>query len=993
MRAYHRMLMRAGGATLGLFIVLCAVAATWVEVTEYHAAMRAHFLNQKTLVLASMSENSAVLKRLAAVSESIWETTARASSHVEREFDAQHGFLLRDHGNAARIDAAVAEVDADHPASRYTRLLALSESLLGKDAPRIPDQLGPSQIYVIGVDGRFAATQLRATAGIAPPAARFERLPSSLLTAWPDVAGIVRNASGRPEYTDEVIWLPPRFDPVTSELLMRATCWVLDDLDHPVALIVYAMRPGRFLNGLDNGVYGGEFALIDQAAHVLLTPTADSDPHLHDAAATSARDREQSIARHFRDGRFVLHEAIPQTDWQLMYVYSAQTVLLGLAPRLAAIVGAVLFGLGILVTGIVLVERRILEPSYRRAMRLQESERLNRTLIRTAPIGLALVSEVDGQVLLRNETMARYETGDTGEWLSQRIWAGFVQSGETNRAPRKRAVFGREITIPADGDHADSTHLLVNLVRVRYRGTDALLCTVIDITARKEIERSLEQARRAAEEANRAKSVFLATMSHEIRTPLNAVMGHLELMKRGPLPDLQRKRLDVADSSSSALLHILNDVLDLSKVEAGQLRIDAVPFDCVALLREVADAFRPLATKKGLRMTCDIAAEMAPYRIGDPIRIRQIVSNLLGNAIKFTGTGAVTLAVRGGEMDGLASVDIRVIDTGIGIAEAAQASVFGLYRQADDSIHRQYGGTGLGLALCRRLADAMGGEISVSSTPGRGSVFSVCIPLPVLDDVPADGRAGGEPGDVPGEHRLAGEGGAPLRILAVEDHPASRLLLADQFGELGIDATIVENGEQALAALAGGHFDVVLTDLELPDMDGLTLAATIRGRGAHLPIVAMTAHAGAGEYRRCTAAGIFALLQKPLTLRALARTLSECTAGDWQSGEPHGVSGDSAHPPKFLFAAMRQVTRVSLSSIDRALTANGKDVVLRELHSLGGGFLSIGNDTLAELCSGLQQVVHDEGLDVFAEFWPALRMELEDALDALPADDGMKASS
>lgn len=989
MRAYQRLLIRAGGATLGVFIVLCAGAATWVEVTEYHAAVRAHFLTQKSLVLTSLSTNSALLQRLAVLSTSIWESTARPSPRAEVEFTEQHGFLRREHGYANRIDAAVAAVDAEHPASSYMHLLALSERLIGKNAPRIPEELGPTQIYVIGIDGRFAATRLRTTSGVAPPVARFERLPSTLLQAWPDVAEIVRRASAQSRYTDDVVWLSPRVDPVTSERLVRAASWVFDELDHPVALIVYEIRPERLLNGLDNGKGGGEFALLDRTGQVLLTPAAARNPQALDAGQASDGDRAKAAEPYFRGGRFIVHEAIPHTDWQLVYVYSVRSVLLGLAPRLIVITGLTLLGLAILFGGIALISRNILEPSYRRATRLQESERLNRTLIRTAPVGLALIAEVDGHVLSRNEVMARYEAGASSEPLSKRIWEAYVQTRSTGGATHRRAILGHEMTITRDdGDPAGGVHVLVNLVRVRYHGTDALLSTVIDITARKLTEQSLEEARRAADQANKAKSVFLATMSHEIRTPLNAVIGNLELMRRGTLPDVQRKRLEIADSSSASLLHILNEVLDLSKIEAGQLRIDAVPFDCVALLHAMAESFRPLATAKGLSLVCDVAPGWPRYRVGDPVRVRQVVWNLLSNAIKFTDAGTVTVTADGHRADEREQVDIRVIDTGIGIAETAQATIFDLYQQADDSVHRRYGGTGIGLALCRRLVGAMGGRISVRSEPGKGSEFRVDLPLPSTERVPADHRADGDAQQAIERGCLIGPDGAPLRVLAVEDHPASRLLLADQLRELGVDATIVANGEQALAAFDAARFDAVLTDLGLPDIDGWTLAEAIHERDAHMPIVAMTAHAGPDEQQRCAAAGIRALLAKPLTLTSLSQALDVDVHFE-PTGEQDGDAAETAALPAAVLSAMQQVTQASLASIDRALMREDLDTVERELHSLSGGFVATGQRVLGELCSGLQQVVRDEGLHVFAELWPALRDELTAALQVLVHADAL----
>lgn len=979
MRAYQRALVYVGGIVLGVFMVLCGAAVAWLEIADYQAAMRAHFLSSRALVLVGMAENSVLLRRLVSASDTAWDPDGRASKPVEDAFLAQQGYLRYEEPGTHHTYAATAVVDADHPVTDYRPLLALSERLLASAMWRDRAQLAPSQVYVIGASGRYMAVSLYAMSGIGPPLERYRNLLTALPHEWPDVMALVRDADAHPAAAPaDIVWLPPRFDPVSGQLVLRLAHWTFDQRQRPVALIVQTMRPSRFLNGVldaDNG----EFAVVDHEQRVLLTPSGNRSDDVMSAVRAPGERHATAVTQQFHDGRYVVRGPLPHTQWDVLFVYTRGMLLRAMAPRLIGIAAGTLFGVALLVGAIVLVTRRVLDPSYLRATRLVDSERLNRTLIRTAPVGLALIAESTGAVLLRNEIMARHD-GGAEHALSRRIWQSLAGAPDANPTLRKRLIGSREITLPAGGERTTDTHLLVNLVRVKYGGESALLCTVVDITARKLTEQSLDAARRAADQANRAKSVFLATMSHEIRTPLNAVIGNLELMKRGPLADAQRRRLHAADTSSTALLHILNDVLDLSKVEAGQLRIDAVPFDCAALLDDVTESFRPLAERKGLSVICDVALEPSPYRIGDPIRIRQVVSNLLSNAIKFTDAGHVRVAAHAvsdaahgtGRTDGGALVvEIVVADTGIGVPETAQAAIFGLYRQADDSIHRRYGGTGLGLALCRRLLDAMSGDIAVSSAPGAGSTFRVRIPLPVCDDERGDASA--EVSDV-SHVAIAGTG---LSVLVVEDHPASRLLLADQLRELDIDATLVECGADALAAVERARFDIVLTDLGLPDMDGWSLASELRARDPALRLIAMTAHVGSDDERRCADAGIHALLRKPLTLRKLSHALGR--AADTQAGGHRTSSG----LPQTVLSAMRQVTHASIASIDRAVTTGDGDTVQRELHSMSGGFVAVGQHVLGELCSGLQQVVHDEGLQGFSVLWPSLRDEITNAIAAI----------
>ncbi|KWC16607.1 hybrid sensor histidine kinase/response regulator [Burkholderia ubonensis] len=980
MHAYQRTLLVTGGAILGVFMVLCAAAMTWIEIGDFHAAMRVHFLVEKSRLLVGMSSHATLLKRLTSVAEGVWDPGARPSPDMEAAFAARGGIVRRDTRQPDVIYAGQVIHDQAHPLRNYMPLLALCETLVAKDASRRHTTPVRTHVYVIGLDGRFVGALVKAPSGV-PNQAALHNLAAALSRAWPDVLAMAREASAHPDRTpDQVMWLPPREDPITAERMVRVANWVFDRDDRPVALIVRALHPSDVLDGRGIDDRDGAIAVIDSARNVLMQWPDGRSAGLAQAVRELPHDEADATEQFLHAGRYIVYDGIPDTDWAFVRLYSARTVLSGIAPRAAAIAAFTLLGLAILVTGLVLIRRRILEPSYLRALRLQESEELNRTLIRTAPVGIALIDEANGRMLLRNEVMSRYEGGCDGDALSTRIRQAFGQMRDEQAATRRQALAALEFTL-GGSDSASETHVLVHLAQVRYRGANAMLCTVVDITARKLTEQSLEAARRAADQANRAKSVFLATMSHEIRTPLNAVIGNLELMKRGALPDMQRRRLEIVDSSSSALLHILNDVLDLSKVEAGQLRIDAVPFDCAALFSEVVESFRPLATGKRLSLNCEIAQDLAPHRVGDPIRIRQIVSNLLGNAIKFTETGGVTVVARGHVVDENEFVDIRVIDTGIGIAEDAQAAIFELYQQADESIHRHYGGTGLGLALCRRLVDAMHGRIAVVSAPGKGSTFCVDIPLPISADIPEIGDASGDARDAA---TIVGDDGMPIRVLAVEDHPASRLLLADQFGELGVDAMLVECGAQALDELGRGAFDIVLTDLGLPDMDGWALAQAVRAIDVDLSVVAMTAHASADDERRCVEAGIRALLPKPLTLRALRQTIGAHARGSRAMWRADTSRADSVSPDTVL-AAMRKVTLTSFAAIDHALVLSDAGTVARELHSLSGGFLSVGQRVLAELCSGLQQVVHDEGADVFAELWPALRSELAQALDGLPA--------
>ena len=386
-----------------------------------------------------------------------------------------------------------------------------------------------------------------------------------------------------------------------------------------------------------------------------------------------------------------------------------------------------------------------------------------------------------------------------------------------------------------------------------------------------------EQARCDAEAANLAKSTFLATMSHEIRTPMNGVLGMIEVLERQGLSKDQRRILVTMRESAQALLRIIDDVLDFSKIEAGRLELEATTFSLSGLVEGVLDTFRPQVLAKGLTLDAEIDAGSQDALVGDPTRVRQILFNLLNNAIKFTDHGGVR--VRAGTLPlggGSTCATVAVTDTGIGLDAEQLARLFQPFVQADSSTTRQFGGTGLGLSIVRRLAQAMGGDVAVQSAPGVGSTFTVTLTLhaaaadsPLKALLRPVARSSARV-DVP-----PGEG---ARVLVVEDHPVNREVLVLQLKLLGIAADTVENGVDALEAWGRGRYAAVLADIHMPHMDGHELARRLRAaeadRGAvRTPIVAVTANAMKGEEERCLASGMDAYLLKPVSIERLQATL------------------------------------------------------------------------------------------------------------------------
>lgn len=732
LRRYQQLLVMGGGAAITAAVIVASLVEVAASVNAYMARTKEEIaddvrrsLNVTTQVVATMRNNVQVM-------EAAWNRSLAESGEGEPAPGPDGVLRVQDTQDVPPL-LVIRNEDApgEGAAWRYVALARRMAPATGAIAARNGGDLA---VYLYSADQRYLVMSVLPWGGsdwqdriAADRGSLFTALGASQgspIFDGPTAGDVPSGAAPR------LRWLPPYQSPLTGKQAVRIATHLKAADGRSIGTLVYEMPLTTLAATLPStGVAGTCVVVATDGAEIARCPD-ESGRDVSAALRAAQASGVQTAARSaFFDGFVLSRWPFGPTGWTLIHAQSWREIAVAVRPQV--IVTLVTSALIVALTWLLLllVKRRVFVPAVRQSQRVFESEQLSRTLVQTAPVGLGLIAQDGGRPLLRSPTMAEVgeRVAQDGHNLSSTLLQHYRERGseaaEAAEQERLPAVLRDDLVFSTRDGRLD---LSVSMVQARYQDQDVLVTAFNDVTDKKRLEQELHRARLEAESANAAKSAFLAAMSHEIRTPLNAVLGNLELLAYSPLDDLQRDRLRIIRTASDGLLTVVSDVLDISKIEAGELVLEDLPFDILEVAAETLMVFAPVARAKGLELASDLGQAVAFPMRGDPARLRQVLNNLLSNAIKFTEAGSVTLRVSSDAARG--QVVIEVEDTGIGMTGEQLVGLFQEFNQTDATINRRFGGTGLGLALSQRLVQEMGGSLTPHSRAGAGSRFELRLP-------------------------------------------------------------------------------------------------------------------------------------------------------------------------------------------------------------------------------------------------------------------------
>lgn len=919
---YHKNLLYGGGVVFSVLVIIVVILASLVEFSRFIDQKKSDFNNRRTKIVVEIETRQMAMLRSIIAAETLWgrQHQPRLRPRLWQPGDDLSGkvipFIL--HGGLNQWS-----LGEDDYLDILDELAYLANSSFLQHGSALSS-------YIFSADEKFIGALLPGESVLSESEEMLSGIKRQIsqMKSNPDRMGRIM-IPRRP------VWLPPKISLLTGKNSFQIAASAFQ-FGKPFLSLVSDLPTYYLERLLEQEDGSGEYFMLDSSGTVILGDRVANFKDSERFIFLESWGKEnhwinlyfmRNYGCFYMDGSFYFLFKLPKSEMSLLHVFSWEDVFGALQSRLLIYWFSAFFWIVLLWVFLAYFNSNVFRPIYRNSKIVFDSEQLSRTIIAMAPYGLGLFALREKKIFLENSLMSQYRDtvvvdGVGPEDTLTDFFYGIYGSRYHQDESSDDATVNEEIAVHINGTIAE---LSLTLTRTHYQGREVLLCGFSDITGQKQIERNLKYAREAAENANQAKSSFLAAMSHEIRTPLNAILGNLEILGRSQLSEAQYNRLQTIFSSSHSLLALLSDILDFSKIESGEMRMETKDFDLQNLVQQVVNIYRPLALDSGIEFLLNIDDSIRDTYSGDPVRIKQILNNLLSNAVKFTERGRIRVDVR----ENKGKLMLEVEDTGIGIHSSQQSFIFDAFKQANSEISRKFGGTGLGLALSRRMAYLMGGEISFSSIHHQGSVF--CLTLPLVRSQALKSGLSNEDVD---------EGLVDMqkkaRILVVDDHPVNRILLVDQLSILGCIVDSAENGEIALRRMVDKHYDLVFTDLQMKVMDGYTLSSHINRRERKIPVIAITSHTSEEDKKKCHDHGIVEILFKPASLQDISRIIIRNfkSSGSTRYDMPQREVYEKQDFKTVLMAAAYK----SIDHIRNAIKKGETDFLLQEIHSMKGSF-------------------------------------------------------